>query len=110
MAVTPDGRAVSASTDRMLRLWDLKSGEEIAAFTGYGEIRCCAFTRDGPTIAAGAVVYGLSPEDLAYAKLAAGREKGIDSVRIMIQHGIVLPVAVGRLIGSCPDARCGAAE
>jgi hypothetical protein len=51
----------------------------------------------------GAVVYGLSPEDLAYAKLAAGREKDIDFVRGMIQHGIVSQVSVGRLIGSCPD-------
>ena len=51
----------------------------------------------------GAVVYGLSPEDLAYAKLAAGREKDIDFVRGMIQHGIVPQVSVGRLIGSCPD-------
>src|ERR1700741_3777130 len=99
--VTPNGRAVSGSTDGTPRLWGLESGEEIAAFTGYGEICCCAFTRDGPTIVAGAVVYGLSPDDLAYAKLAAGREKGIDFVRIMIQHGIVLPIAVGRLIGSC---------
>ncbi|HYZ73800.1 MAG TPA: DUF6036 family nucleotidyltransferase [Chthoniobacterales bacterium] len=51
----------------------------------------------------GAVVYGLSPEDLAYAKLAAGREKDIDFVRGMVQHGIVSQVLVGRLIGSCPD-------
>jgi hypothetical protein len=51
----------------------------------------------------GAVVYGLSPEDLAYAKLAAGREKDIDFVRGMIQHGIVSQVSIGRLIGSCPD-------
>ena len=51
----------------------------------------------------GAVVYGLSPEDLAYAKLAAGREKDIDFVRGMIQHGIVSQVSVGRLIGSCAD-------
>src|SRR5580692_1170974 len=51
----------------------------------------------------GAVVYGLAPEDLAYAKLAAGREKDIDFVRGMIQHGIVSQVSVGRLIGSCSD-------
>ena len=53
----------------------------------------------------GAVVYGLAPEDLAYAKLAAGREKDIDFVRGMIQLGIVSQVSVGRLIGSCPDAQ-----
>jgi hypothetical protein len=51
----------------------------------------------------GAVVYGLSPEDLAYAKLAAGREKDIDFVQGTIQHGIVSQVSVGRLIGSCAD-------
>jgi len=51
----------------------------------------------------GAVISGLSPEDLAYAKLAAGREKDIDFVRGMVQHGIVSQVLVGRLIGACPD-------
>src|SRR5260370_5286602 len=51
----------------------------------------------------GAVVYGLSPEDLAYAKLAAGRQKDIDFVRGMIRYSIVSQVSVGRLIGSSPE-------
>ena len=54
VAVTPDGRrAVSASSDRTLRLWDLESGKEIAAFTGESEIESCAVAPDGRTIIAG---------------------------------------------------------
>jgi len=30
----------------------------------------------------GATIYGLSPEDLAYAKLAAGRPKDIDFIGV----------------------------
>jgi hypothetical protein len=51
----------------------------------------------------GASVYGLSPEDLAYAKLAAGRPKDIEFVGGMIRHELVSQISVGRLIGSCLD-------
>lgn len=54
MAVTPDGRrAASASDDRTLRLWDLESGKEIAAFTGESDMGCCAIASDGRTIIVG---------------------------------------------------------
>jgi hypothetical protein len=51
----------------------------------------------------GAVIYGLSPEDLAYSKLAAGREKDRDFVSQMFHHKIVRQIDVARLIGSCDD-------
>jgi hypothetical protein len=43
-----DGRrAVSASADQTLRLWDLKSGKEIATFTGESAICSFGATLDG---------------------------------------------------------------
>jgi hypothetical protein len=51
----------------------------------------------------GATIYGLSPEDLAYAKLAAGRPKDIDLIARMIAYRIVSEISVARLIGSCAD-------
>jgi WD40 repeat protein len=49
--VTPDGRrAVSASGDRTLRLWDLESRTEIASFTGEDYMHSCAVTSDGRTV------------------------------------------------------------
>jgi WD40 repeat protein len=54
VAVMPDGRrAVSASMDRTLRLWDLESGKEIAAFTGEGDMLSCAIVPDRQMIIAG---------------------------------------------------------
>jgi WD40 repeat protein len=54
VAVTPDGRrAVSASDDRTLRLWDLESGQEIATFTGESKMASCAIAPNGITIIAG---------------------------------------------------------
>jgi len=54
--VTLDGRrAVSASYDPTLRLWDLESGKEIATFTGEDDMGNCAVASDGRTIIAGDV-------------------------------------------------------
>jgi WD40 repeat protein len=54
VGVTPDGhRAVSASDDHSLRLWDLDRGQEIATFTGEDDINSCAAASDGRTIVAG---------------------------------------------------------
>ena len=54
MAVTPDGqRAVSASLDQTLKVWDLEIGEVVATFTGDGVADCCAFSDALELIVAG---------------------------------------------------------
>ena len=54
VAVTLDGRrAVSASEDRTLRVWDLESWEEIDIFTGDSSMDTCAVAPGGRTIIAG---------------------------------------------------------
>ena len=48
VAVTPDGRrAVSASDDQTLKVWDLESGELVVTFSGDGAIYACAVAPDG---------------------------------------------------------------
>jgi len=48
VAVTPDGRrAVSASDDQTLKVWDLESGAVIATFSGDGPLDACATAPDG---------------------------------------------------------------
>ncbi|TVU52285.1 MAG: hypothetical protein EA414_18185, partial [Arthrospira sp. PLM2.Bin9] len=54
VAIAPDGkRAVSASRDNTLKLWDLATGEEIASFTAEAEFEACAVAPDGVTVVAG---------------------------------------------------------
>ena len=49
VAVTPDGnRAVSASSDTTLKVWDLASGQEIRTLTGHTDtVSGVAMTPDG---------------------------------------------------------------
>ena len=49
LAVTPDGtRAVFASNDNTLKVWDLQSGREVLTLEGHAEeVREVAVTRDG---------------------------------------------------------------
>ena len=54
VAVTPDGeRAVSASDDQTLKVWDLSSGECIVTFTCDWPAHCCAYSDALKLIVAG---------------------------------------------------------
>ncbi len=47
LALSTDGRrAISASEDNTVRLWDLQSAKSIAAFTCDGSAQCCTFAGD----------------------------------------------------------------
>ncbi|AMW28288.1 hypothetical protein H6G58_09345 [Arthrospira platensis FACHB-971] len=52
--MAPDGkRAISASEDKTVKLWDLATGEMLATFTGDGAIASCAVAADGVTVVGG---------------------------------------------------------
>ncbi|MFM6347666.1 MAG: WD40 repeat domain-containing protein, partial [Dolichospermum sp.] len=54
IAVTPDGKTIiSGSLDNKIKIWDLKTREEIITFTGKSPIFTCAVASDGLTIVAG---------------------------------------------------------
>ena len=52
--MTPDGnRAVSASDDKTLKVWDLDSGAVVVIFAADGSVLTCTVAPDGVTIVAG---------------------------------------------------------
>jgi len=54
VAVSGDGRrAVSASGDRTLKVWDLDAMREVAAFRADAAVTCCTLAADASTIVAG---------------------------------------------------------
>ncbi|MCT7969452.1 NB-ARC domain-containing protein [Laspinema sp. D1] len=71
VAITPDGKqAVSASSDKTLKRWDLATGEELATLTGHdASVRAVAITPDGKQ-----AVSASSDKTLKRWNLATGEE------------------------------------
>src|SRR5271157_1293886 len=87
VAVTPDGqRAVSASADQTLRVWELASGRELRTLTGHKDrVMAVAVTADGQR-----AVSASFDKTLKVWNLESGRE-----VRTLTGHsGFVYAVAV----------------
>ena len=74
VAVTPDGRrAVSASGDRTLRVWDLGSGKELRVLAGHSNgVTAVAVTPDGKQAISASDDQTLRVWDLETGKVLAG--------------------------------------
>lgn len=91
-ALSTDGRLiVSAGADQTLRLWELATGAQLAAWSGHtDQVRSCAFTPDAER-----VVSGSHDRTVSVWEVASGRE-----LRVLEGHtGAVNAVAVS------PDGR-----
>ena len=77
MAVTPDGsRAVSASCDNTLKVWDLASGQELRTLTGHTDwVNGVAVTPDGSRAVSASADRTLKVWDIS-AMLNAGLANG----------------------------------
>jgi WD40 repeat protein len=67
VALGPGGRAASGGTDRMLRVWDLASGEELAAYAFDGSVARIAWLDPGRLVAT------TGAGDVAFLRLHDGR-------------------------------------
>ncbi len=73
VAYAPDGKTIaSGGNDRLVRLWDVATGDEIRRFAGHGSnVDTVAFTADGKTLASGSVDNTIRLWDVASGKQKA---------------------------------------
>src|SRR5205085_6962774 len=105
VAFCPDGRhAFSAGSDRVLRLWDLDTGQEVRRFVGHpGEVTIMALSPDGRYVLsgnegrheAGKFVPDLKPV-IRFWDVSTGKEV----------HQLRGHTNVARAIAFSPDGRC----
>jgi WD40 repeat protein len=83
VAVTPDGqRAVSASSDGTLKVWDLETGRVLRTLTGYSDSLCCVtVAADGQRAVFGSADKTLKVWDLATGRVLRTLEGHSDSVK-----------------------------
>jgi WD40 repeat protein len=54
VAISPDGKTIASNSDRIIKLWDLATGEEIASLSGHSQrVNVVTFTPDGQTLVSG---------------------------------------------------------
>jgi WD40 repeat protein/tRNA A-37 threonylcarbamoyl transferase component Bud32 len=116
-ALSRDGRlALSGGADKVLRLWDVRTGKELRRFEGHqDEIRCVALSADGQRAVSGSADGVVKLWDLAAGRVtheySSGRSSPVDALALT-PDGTRLVYGSGRFlnvvnIGASPFMSAG---
>ena len=92
VAVINDNTIVSGSDDNSLKIWDIKSGEEIKSLTGHSDFVTCVSVIDENTIVSGSRDYSLKIWDVNSGeeiKILTGHSDWVTCVAVINENTIV---------------------
>ncbi|HLO87946.1 MAG TPA: serine/threonine-protein kinase [Nostocaceae cyanobacterium] len=84
VVITPDGKMIASSGDRVIRLWNLITGEEVAELTGHSQrVNVIVLSPDGQTLISGSDDKTIKVWNLATGKLILTLSGHTDSVHAL---------------------------